>query len=1122
MHGSAENLIVCVFLSGAIDDHEKIKALFPSTYGIPRVELVPGVENDAVMNPLRVGCVLSGGQAPGGHNVIAGIFDYAMACNPESFVAGFLNGPAGIMNGTYTRITAKMMDRFRNTGGFDMLGSGRGKIETEEQMLASMRVCQELDLDGLIVIGGDDSNTNAALLSEFFRSRNCKTKVNGCPKTIDGDLKNKYIPVSFGFDTACKTFSEQLGNLSLDVLGSQKYYHFIRVMGRAASNIALECALQTRPNMCLISEEVEAKAWSLQEVTRQIVDMIVARSKSGKNYGIVVFPEGLIEFIPEFSALISDINDVLASGIPPIEENVTNALSQANKGVFCSLPSSIKSQLLLDRDPHGNVQVAKIETEQLLSMMVADSLSDLRLKGIYSGQFTPQYQNFGYEGRCAIPSHFDSSYCYTLGYTAAALTAKGLNSLMASVDNMHGPIEDWTIGGVPIVMMCHMERRKGKNKPVIKKALVDLDGEPFKALAKYRQKWAMDDLYRAPGPIQFYSTGSRDINFTLLYELLGEEADEITECSTPTSVIKPITMGEQRFIYRPFSRGMRSAQERARLEYKPSVPPCLASRSAKHVSMVEDERTSCANARDREPLLKVFPKTYGLPLIQMESDFHMFDQAIKGPRSTVGVVFCGRPASGAHNVIAGLHDFLKDSNSHILGFVGGTRGLFNGDHVAITDEILDNYLNQGGVDLLGRSVESILTIDEMSQVCHTCEILKLDGLILIGGNQTNTDAAFLAEKFKEDGVQTCIVSVPCSVSGSMRNQFVEQAVGFDTAVKVCSQLAGNTAIDGASARKYWYFVRIMGQDSSHSTLEVALQCNPNVVMLSEEVYSRRLTLHDIVRKISDVVQVRAEAGKQFGTVLIPDGLVQSIPEMAVLIEEIDDMYKEKYQKTGDMTTAIELEEVTPRLTKWSEALMRSLPQCIKQQLCLVRQSNFRLQLGQIETEKMLAYFVEGELKKRKAASVYSGKFSAVCSYLGYQARSALPSNFDCDLAYGLGGTAAVLIHNRLSGYCAVVSNSYFELKRIQPVRSIPNGYLWVPSSQMSGLKEPVSNWKPGGVPLTAMLVCDGVEKVGKMWISNSVPAAFFICCPCAYSSYALPGASYRPAQTSYPSPHGKP
>ncbi|CAM9657068.1 unnamed protein product, partial [Phaeothamnion confervicola] len=474
---------------GAKDHHDRIKALFPATYGRPRVELVPGDEHNRIHTVMTVGVVLSGGQAPGGHNVIAGVFDYVKKASPEGRVIGFLNGPHGVMNGIYAEIDAPTMDRYRNTGGFDMLGSGRHKIETAQQMADSREVCEKLRLTGLIVIGGDDSNTNAALLAEYFESSGCKTKVAGCPKTIDGDLKNEYVPISFGFDTAAKTFSEEIGNVALDALASQKYYHFIRLMGRAASNIALECALQTRPNCCLISEEVEAKGASLVEITHQLVDMILARAKLGKNFGVVMLPEGLIEFIPEFNALIAQINDVLASGVPPTEEAVLPALTRENRYhtatatvpnffrmVFNYLPQAIKLQLLLDRDPHGNVQVAKIETERLLAMTVGNELERLRGEGKYSGAFSPQFHSFGYEGRCALPSHFDCSYTYSLGYTAAVLIAMGRNSLMASVNNLHAPIEDWTVGGVPITMMCHMERRKGKDKPVIKKALVELEG----------------------------------------------------------------------------------------------------------------------------------------------------------------------------------------------------------------------------------------------------------------------------------------------------------------------------------------------------------------------------------------------------------------------------------------------------------------------------------------------------------------------------------------------------------------------------------------------------------------------------------------------------------------------
>lgn len=1028
-----------------------IKALFPNTYGHPRVGLVATSQEAAITKPLRIGCVLSGGQAPGGHNVIAGIYDYAKKCSADSFVAGFLNGPAGIMSGTYTVIDDDMMDHFRNTGGFDMLGSGRDKIESEGQMRASMEVCTTLRLDGLIVIGGDDSNTNAAILAEYFVANGCSTKVNGCPKTIDGDLKNDYIPISFGFDTAAKTFSEEIGNVSLDAISSQKYYHFIRLMGRAASNIALECALQTRPNVCLISEEVEAKSQSLVEITDEVVQVVLARAKAGRNYGVVMLPEGLIEFIPEFNALIAEINDVVASGVEPTEEGVVRALSPKNRDVFAFLPEAIKLQLLLDRDPHGNVQVAKIETERLLAMTVSAQLDKLRAAGKYSGNFIPQFHSFGYEGRCAIPSHFDSSYCYTLGFTAAALTAQGRNALMVSVQNLQDPIEDWAIGGVPITMMCHMERRKGKDKPVIKKALVDLDGEPFKALKRNHAVWALNDFYRAPGPIQFYGAGSRDINYTLLYELLGEKAEHITQCTLPESALPPPkSMGSTGFLFRPFSAQVRSQMEQARLEYLPQVPTCLKARSVKGVQLVEDEATHAPHTRDRLPIKRMFPHTYAQPLVQFETNFTVFDESLSAPSIRVGVVFCGRQAAGGHNILWGLHDFLKSSSSKVLGFVGGTRGLFEGQHVEITPNLLAAYKNQGGFDLLGRTVDSIREDADIARARHACEQLKLDGLVLVGGNRTATDAAYIAENFRSYGVKTSVVGVPCSISGGMKNQFVETAVGFDTAVKVYSQLAGNTSIDGASARKYWYFLRLMGQDPSHITQEVALQTNPNVVLLTEEVAAKRWSLHDIVREIADVVQARSEEGKNFGTILVPEGLVQALPEMAVLIEEIDAIYAERYEETGQAGGgSISLQKVQGRLTRWSSALLQSLPPFIQQQVCLERQSNHKVQLGQIETEKMLVHFVEEELKKRKAASIYKGKFSAVCSYLGYQARSAMPSNFDCDYAYSLGGAAACLLHRHLTGYLAIVT----------------------------GLKGPVKDWQVGGVPLTAMLVDDDVENL---------------------------------------------
>ncbi|KAG5178774.1 pyrophosphate--fructose 6-phosphate 1-phosphotransferase subunit beta [Tribonema minus] len=1026
---------------GAKDHHERVQALFPKTYGLPRVELEIGTEADVVNAPLRIGVVLSGGQAPGGHNVIAGVFDYAMRCSPDSKVFGFLNGPHGVMNGIFCEIDTEIMAHYRNTGGFDMLGSGRDKIESEAQMASSMAVATEMRLDGLIVIGGDDSNTNAAILAEYFAANGCTTRVCGCPKTIDGDLKNEYIPISFGFDTAAKTFSEEIGNVALDTLASQKYYHFIRLMGRAASNIALECALQTRPNVCLISEEVEAKGMNLLQITNDIADMVVARAAAGKHYGVCMLPEGLIEFIPEFNRLIAEINNVLASGVEPSIDAMTAALTPANRAVFAFLPKTIKLQLLLDRDPHGNVQVAMIETERMLAETVAAELERRRGAGLYMGKFAPQFHSFGYEGRCALPSHFDCSYSYTLGYTAAALVAKGLTALMASIQNVQAPIEEWTIGGVPITMMCHMEQRHGKDKPVIKKALVDLEGAPFKAFAKHRAKWGLTDMYRAPGPIQFYSAGARDTNFTLMYELLGDGADEAAQLDPPCGAAQePAAMGSAGMLFRPIAASMRSKVERSRQEYVPKMPASLEARTATKVSFVEDEPTQCLHPRDASVIKTMFPHTYGKCLLKVPAaDAAAAPAAPKALR--VGIVLCGRQAAGGHNVIWGVHEFLKGTGSTVLGFVGGLQGLRDQQTVEITDELVNDYRNQGGFDLLGRTVDSIKNDVELAQSKAACEALKLDGLVLVGGNRTHTDAAYLTEHFVASGTATSVVAVPCSISGGARNQFVETAVGFDTAVKVYSQLAGNTAIDGASARKYWYFMRLMGQGPSHIALEVALQTHPNVVLLAEEVAAKRLSLQDIVHEIADAVQQRAATDRNFGTVLIPEGLIKAIPEIGALLTEIDTVYAE----SGE--AVLTLAQVQERLTRWGSALLQSLPLFIQQQVCLERQSNNRAQLSQIETEKMLVYFVDEELRRRKAAGVFKGKFSAVCSYLGYQARSAMPSNFDCDYAFSLGGLAASLVHSGATGYLAT----------------------------LTGLKGDASTWQAGGVPFTSMLVDDNME-----------------------------------------------
>ena len=492
----------------SVDNQEEIKQLFPNTYGMPLVEFVPG--NGSNSQQMNVGVILSGGQAPGGHNVITGLFDALKKLNPANRLYGFILGPGGLVDHNYMEITAEVADEYRNTGGFDMIGSGRTKLEKVDQFEKGLEIIRQLDIKAIVIIGGDDSNTNACVLAEYYAAKNYGVQVIGCPKTIDGDLKNDQIETSFGFDTACKTYAELIGNIERDCNSARKYWHFIKVMGRSASHIALECALQTQPNICLVSEEVEAKEQSLDEIVNYIAQVVANRAADGNNFGTVIIPEGLIEFIPAIKKLIAQLNDVLA--LPEVKEMgrteqidfAKSHLTDENLAVFNSLPTGVARQLALDRDPHGNVQVSLIETEKLLSTMVAQKLERMKKEGKYVGKFAAQHHFFGYEGRCAAPSNFDADYCYALGTSAAQLIANGKTGYMAIVKNTTAPADEWVAGGVPITMMMNMERRNGEMKPVIRKALVELDGAPFKAFAAARDEWAKLTAYVYPGPIQYW------------------------------------------------------------------------------------------------------------------------------------------------------------------------------------------------------------------------------------------------------------------------------------------------------------------------------------------------------------------------------------------------------------------------------------------------------------------------------------------------------------------------------------------------------------------------------------------------------------------------------------------
>ena len=497
----------------SVADQEKIKALFPNTYGKKEITFVKG-QNTSEAKTHRVGVILSGGQAPGGHNVICGLYDALKATIPENELYGFKGGPSGLIEDNYLIFTDEYIDQYRNTGGFDIIGSGRTKLETKEQFAIVSEVCKSHGITAVVIIGGDDSNTNAGVLAEYFAANNTGVQVIGCPKTIDGDLKNEDIECSFGFDTATKTYSELIGNIERDCNSSKKYWHFIKVMGRSASHVALECALKTQPNVCLISEEVAAKKMSLSQIADQIADSVEYRGNNGENFGVVVIPEGVVEFVPEFGALIHEINELLAgskadafNALPTWEEKyafIEKGLTKESMEVFAILPQNIQQQLFLERDPHGNVQVSLIESEKLFAALVADKLAARKAAGTYKGKFASLCHFFGYEGRCAFPSNFDADYCYSLGYNAFMLIQYGCNGFLSKVSNLSAPANEWVAGGMPITKMMNIERRHGEDKPVIKKALVELDGAPFKYFEAHREEWSKNTCFQYPGAIQYY------------------------------------------------------------------------------------------------------------------------------------------------------------------------------------------------------------------------------------------------------------------------------------------------------------------------------------------------------------------------------------------------------------------------------------------------------------------------------------------------------------------------------------------------------------------------------------------------------------------------------------------
>lgn len=755
--------------------------------------------------------------------------------------------------------------------------------------------------------------------------------------------------------------------------------------------------------MTFIGEEVREKQMSLSVITNLICDMVVKRAEKGMNHGVLVIPEGLIDFVPEVSALIAEINEVLAKdGVKP--EEVQSLLSDANKGVFLYLPTAIQEQLLLDRDPHGNVQVAKIESERLLSLLCEKELMARKAAGTFKGKFSVQCHYFGYEGRCTPPTDFDCYYCYSLGFTAGALIAHNYTGMMATIRGLYKPVAEWEVKGMPLTHMMNVERRKGKDKPVIKKALVELEGAPFKGFCALRDGWMYEDCYRNPGPIQ-YGTGMDQPTFTLRFEQQGVEA-------TLPAMKAGSLLAEQRRNFEPELPEVLEHPETAGLfaEETPQCDPVIAQ--------------GLAHTGNR-PVLKICTGVGGAQLAKKDLK--------------IGVVFSGRQTPGGHTAIAGIKKFLQlhgGAGSKLYGFVGGTKGLFAGKAKELTDEIIREYFNQGGFDMLGRTADVIRGTEQIEDVAKVCHDLSLDGLCVFGGTISMCDAGLLAEDLLKLGVQTKVIGLPGTIDGDLKGEYVEASVGYDTACRVYASMIGHLQTDAASAAKYYYFIRVMGREASQIVLECGMQTQPNMVLIGEEIEASRKSLGDVVSDLADMVEDRFAAGKNFGVILIPEGFMTYIPELNSLLKEVSQVYAQ----------GVSAEGVSAKLSTWASAMLESLPESIRAEMLLEPEnSTGSAQLNQIETERLLGELVAAEMKKRKNApnSQYTGSFSPVCFYLGYQARSSMPSNFDCQLSYSLGCTAGALI----------------------AADKITTGYM----ATMSGLTGPPSSWRPGAVSISSLL-----------------------------------------------------
>lgn len=743
------------------------------------------------------------------------------------------------------------------------------------------------------------------------------------------------------------------------------------------------------------------------------------RAAAGKNYGVILVPEGLVEFICEIRVLISDLSTILAKSVSEEDKKkevgdlyqvVKKLLSEANQNLMEFLPQAIREQLLLDRDPHGNVNVSRIETEKLLITMIQTELAKLQKEGKYHGSFVPQCHFFGYEGRCAFPTNFDCDYCYTLGVNAAVLVEKGFSGVMSVASNLSEDPEKWSVGGYPLVTMMNVEKRKGKDVPVIKKALVELEGPIFKFFAQEREKWALGDYYCPAGPIQFERPGrcpflvkppSHEEFYLKQFSKQYDPKNAPYSCVDPSLHLGPLGLEQAREL-KPLpvflERGEYDIYLGGKLELPDEDTREAVARSYKHV----------AGQKNALRYVEIVPKGQVNPQMLSEE----LEHAVKAKNGLkIAVMFSGRQAPGGHAIIEGLLTFTKKNQGTLFGFIDGTKGLLDGNSIVIDDFNFEFYRSQGGFHFLGRSFDKLRAEEECERACQTLRRMGIDGLVMIGASHTLTDCLVFSDYLLRVGCATKVVSVPASIDNNVTHSLIETTVGFDTASKVYSQLIGNIMNDAASSVKYWYFIRLMGRDPSHLVLECALQTHPNVVIISEEVEHKGQSLQEVVNDIADVVVARGAAGKDFGTVLVPEGLLPHIPVLRTLIEELNTFFRNIHDRAeaNKIGEALCRGEKIPgfELSPWSTAAFNSLPDFTKKQLVLEREISGEIQLSQIETERLLAQLVSVELKKRKANKEYKGNFAPLCHFFGYQGRCAFPSAFDNNLGHSYGYLAGV-------------------------------------------------------------------------------------------------------------------